>query len=175
MSIRLRTCTFLLFTVCVCASGGFINAQRQKKLTAIYYPAAGDAWQHKQPEAAGMDSILLDQAVAYAKTQASIIPADFSTQVETFGRVLGPLPKERGQTNGMIIRHGYIVAEWGDTKRIDPTYSVAKSFLSTLCGLAVDRGMIKSVRDPVKKYVSEGYDTPHNAKVTWEEHLQLTS
>lgn len=175
MNFRLRTLIFLLFALCVSTSGGLTNGQRQKKPTAVYYPAPGDAWQHKQPEAAGMDSALLDQAVAYAKTAASNVPPDFSTQVETFGRVLGPLPKERGETNGMIIRHGYIVAEWGDTKRVDPTYSVAKSFLSTLCGLAVDRGMIKSVKDPVKKYVSDGYDSPHNAKVTWEEHLQQTS
>jgi hypothetical protein len=55
-----------------------------------------------------MDGALLAQAVAYAKTQASTIPPDFSTQVETFGRVLGPLPKMRGDTNGIIIRHGYI-------------------------------------------------------------------
>jgi hypothetical protein len=79
---------------------------------------------HQQPEAVGMDSTLLDQAVAYAKTRASTIPPDFSKQVETFGRVLGPLPKERGPTNGLIIRHGYIVAEWGDpirwTRRIAP-------------------------------------------------------
>jgi CubicO group peptidase (beta-lactamase class C family) len=27
----------------------------------------------------------------------------------------------------------------------------------------------------VKNYVSEGYDSAHNAKVTWEEHLQQTS
>ena len=175
MKTRLRRTLFLLLALCVCISGGFTNAQRQRKPTAIYYPAAGDAWQHKQPEAVGMDSALLNQAVAYAKTQASTIPPDFSTQVETFGRVLGPLPKERGESNGMIVRDGYIVAEWGDTKQVDPTYSVAKSFLSTLCGLAVDRGMIKSVQDPVKKYASDGYDTPHNAKVTWEQHLQQTS
>ncbi len=175
MSIRLRTRIFLLFAICVCAGAGFTKAQRQNRPTSVYYPAAGEAWQHKQPEAVGMDSALLDQAVAYAKTQASTIPPDFSTQVETFGRVLGPLPKERGETNGMVIRNGYIVAEWGDTKQVDPTYSVAKSFLSALCGLAVDRGMIKSVQDPVKKYVSGGYDSPHNAKVTWEEHLQQTS
>jgi CubicO group peptidase (beta-lactamase class C family) len=175
MNIRLRTLAFLLFTLCVFASGEFTTAQHQKKPTTVYYPAPGDAWQHKAPEAVGMDSALLDQAVAYAKTQASTIPPDFSKQVETFGRVLGPLPKERGPTNGMIIRHGYIVAEWGNTNQVDPTYSAAKSFLSTICGLAVDRGMIKSVEDPVKKYVSEGYDTPHNAKVTWEEHLQQTS
>ncbi len=175
MNIRLRKLIFLAAALCATTSGVFTNAQRQKKPTSVYYPAPGDAWQHKQPEAAGLDSELLNQAVAYAKTQASTIPPDFSTQVETFGRVLGPLPKERGETNGMIVRHGYIVAEWGNTKRVDPTYSVAKSFLSTLCGLAVDRGMIKSVKDPVKKYVSDGYDSPHNAKVTWEEHLQQTS
>jgi CubicO group peptidase (beta-lactamase class C family) len=175
MNTRLRTITILLFALCVFASGEFTLAQRQKKPTAVYYPASGDAWQHKTPEAAGMDGKLLDQAIAYAKIQASPIPPDFSKQVETFGRVLGPLPKQRGPTNGIIIRHGYIVAEWGDTNQVDPTYSAAKSFLSTLCGLAVDRGMIKSVKDPVKNYVSSGYDTPHNAKVTWEEHLQQTS
>lgn len=131
MNCRLRTQILLLLALFATVSTGFNNpsdrGQRQK-LTAVYYPAAGDAWQRKQPEAVGMDGALLDQAVAYAKTQASTIPPDFSTQVETFGRVLGPLPKERGETNGMIVRNGYIVAEWGDTKRVDPTYSVAKVF-----------------------------------------------
>lgn len=123
-----------------------------------------------------MDSRILEQAVTYAQTQGSLIPPDFSTQVETFGAVLGPLPMKRGETNGIIIRHGYIVAEWGDTHRIDPTYSVAKSFLSTLCGLAVDRGLIRDVHDPLRKYITDGgYDSPHNAKITWEEHLQQTS
>src|SRR5207237_6866583 len=66
--------------------------------------------------------------------------------------------------------------EWGDTNRIDPTYSVAKSFLSTLTGLAVDRGLIKHVKDPMKLYATDdGYASPHNAKITWEEHLQQTS
>lgn len=179
MNNRLRSLILLAVAVCAATSGVFNNpaglGQRPKKPIAAYYPAPGDAWQHKAPEAVGMDGALLDQAVAYAKTQASTIPPDFSKQVETFGRVLGPLPKERGPTNGLIIRHGYIVAEWGNTNQVDPTYSAAKSFLSTLSGLALDRGMIKSVKDPVKKYVSEGYDTPHNAKVTWEEHLQQTS
>ena len=152
------------------------SSNSQNRRAAAYYPAAGAAWQRRRPEETGMDSRLLAQAVAYAKTRASTIPADFSTQVETFGRVLGPLPKQRGATNGIIVRHGYIVAEWGDTNQVDPTYSAAKSFLSTLCGLAVDRGLIKSVRDPVKPYVTDhGYDSPHNAKVTWEAHLQQTS
>src|SRR5207237_3845291 len=129
--------------------------QPQSKQRSVYYPAPADSWRRRRPEDVGMDSGLLEQAVAYARTQASTMPADFSTQVETFGRVLGPLPKMRGDSNGIIVRHGYIVAEWGDTNRIDPTYSIAKSFLSTLCGLAVDHGMIKSVHDPMKQYATD--------------------
>jgi CubicO group peptidase (beta-lactamase class C family) len=155
---------------------GPLPAYSQKRQTSVYYPGRSDSWQRRCPEDAGIDGVLLEQAVAFAKTQGSRVPADFSTQVKTFGRVLGPLPKSRGETNGIIVRRGYIVAEWGDTARIDPTYSVAKSFLSTLCGLAVDRGLIKSVHDPVKQYATDnGYDSPHNAKITWEEHLQQTS
>src|ERR1700694_3257764 len=141
----------------------------QNKQPAVYYPAPGDRWQRRKPEDEGMDSAMLEQSVAYAKTQASTIPADFSTQVETFGRVLGPLPKSRGGTNGIIIRHGYIVAEWGDTNQVNPTYSIAKSFLSTLVGIAVDRGMIKSVHDPMKQYATDGgYNSLNNAQIAWE-------
>lgn len=173
--LRNRIITLAVFAGSVALfSSPPVNSQSKPK--AVYYPASGDGWQRRRPEEAGMDSALLEQAVAYAKSQASTIPPDFSTQVETFGRVLGPLPKTRGATNGIIIRHGYIVAEWGDTKQVDPTYSAAKSFLSSLCGLAVDRGLIKSVQDPVKRYATDdGYDSAHNAKVTWEHHLQQTS
>lgn len=174
--ISLRTLLLLVFVGCAGVSGGFTNQKLSQKPDTVYYPPPGDAWQHAKPETVGMNSALLDEAVAHAKTQSSTIPRDFSTQVETFGRVLGPLPKERGETNGIILRHGYIVAEWGNTKQVDPTYSVAKSFLSTIAGLAVDRGMIKSVRDPVKNYVTDhGYDSPRNSKVTWEQHLHQTS
>jgi CubicO group peptidase (beta-lactamase class C family) len=141
-----------------------------------YYPAAGDGWEKRKPEEVGMDSALLDAAVAFARTHETKIPRDFSTQLETFGALLGPIPKERGDTNGIIIRNGYIVAEWGDTGRIDPTYSVAKSFLSTVLGLALDRRLIKSVDDPVRKYINDGgYDSPHNSAITWRHHANQTS
>src|SRR6266496_4858593 len=94
---KLRALVLLLLALCAGASGGFTNlsykGQRSNKQAAVYYPPPGDAWERARPEAVGMNSALLDQAVAYAKTQASTIPPDFSTQVETFGRVLGPLPK----------------------------------------------------------------------------------
>ena len=67
--------------------------------------------------------------------------------MRVFGRVLGALPARRAATNGIILRHGYIVAEFGDTKTNDPVYSVAKSFLSTTASLAFAKGLIRSVDD----------------------------
>src|SRR4249920_1804248 len=79
--------------------------------SSIYYPEPGDRWQRKQPADVGFNPELLGQAVAFARTQESRQPRDFSTQVQTFGALLGPIPKDRAETNGVIIRHGYIVAE----------------------------------------------------------------
>ena len=121
----------------------------QKAQTKIYFPAKGE-WQKRRPEELGMDSAKLAVAIAYAQAQKGDIAKDFSNQVEVFGALLGPIPKKRADSNGMIIRHGYVVAEWGNTKSVDPTYSVAKSVLSTIFGLALDRKMIANVQDPVK-------------------------
>jgi CubicO group peptidase (beta-lactamase class C family) len=152
------------------------TAAGQATRNSVYYPAPGNAWEKRRPEEVGMNSALLEEAVAFAKTQESRMPRDFSTQVQQFGALLGPIPKDRAETNGIILRHGYIVAEWGDTSAVDPTYSVAKSFLSTVLGLTIDRGMIKSIDDPVRKYINDGgYDSPHNSKVTWRHHATQTS
>jgi CubicO group peptidase (beta-lactamase class C family) len=76
----------------------------------------------------------------------------------------------------VVLRHGYLVAEFGETGRVEPTYSVAKSVLSMLLGLTIDRGLIKSVDDQVRLYVKDGgYDSPHNSKITWRHHAQQTS
>ncbi len=159
-----------------CAVLLFLASCRPACADEVYFPEPGDRWQHKRPAEVGMDAPRLQDAVAFAQTHESTVPRDFSTQVQTFGRQLGPLPKERAGTNGIILRHGYIVAEWGDTNRVEPTYSAAKSFLSTLLGLAIDRGRVKSVHDTVAEYVHDGgYDTPHNLQVTWEQHVQQTS
>jgi CubicO group peptidase (beta-lactamase class C family) len=86
------------------------------------------------------------------------------------------VPKSRAGTNGVIVRRGYIVAEFGDVKAVDPTYSCAKSYLSTILGLTIDRGMIQRVTDRVGDYVHDGgYDSAHNAKITWQHHATQTS
>lgn len=68
------------------------------------------------------------------------------------------------------------MAEWGETDSVDMTFSVAKSYLSTVAGLAFDRGLIASVSDPVGKYVRDGgYESPHHAPITWHQTLNQTS
>src|SRR5687767_9893552 len=106
------------------------SAQQQ---VSEYFPPPGD-WERRAPADLGMDEALLDEAVEFAKSQETDRPRDYSDQAEIFGRPLGPLPKSRGGTNGLILRGGYIVAEFGDIESAEPTYSAAKSFLSTLLG-----------------------------------------
>ncbi len=145
--------------------------------SALYFPPAGDAWATRQPEQVGMDGAKLADAVAWAKTQETTqMTPTFSTQEEIFGKLLGPMPASRAATNGIILRHGYVVAEWGDTHQADPTYSVAKSVLSTILGVTIDRRLIGSVHQPVGRLIRDGgYDSPHNRLITWAHHAQQTS
>ena len=64
--------------------------------------------------------------------------------------VLGPVTP-RGGHAGIVYRGGKLLAEWGDTDRADMTFSVAKSYLSLLAGLALGDGLIKSLDDKVAR------------------------
>lgn len=149
--------------------------------SAPYYPAAGAAWQRKSAADVGMDSTALAAAVAFAQSKEIGFLKDMAAQVreqtknEPYPDVLGPTRDRTGQ-NGIVIRHGYIVAEWGDTEKVNMTFSVAKSYVATMAGVALDRGMIRSVGDKVADYVKDGgFDSPHNAKITWHMLLNQTS
>ncbi|MCC6342284.1 MAG: serine hydrolase [Bryobacterales bacterium] len=139
-----------------------------------YFPPAG-TWEHKAPAEVGMDAAKLKQAVEWARAHES--KWDFEKdQVRVFGRVLGDVPARRAHTNGIILRHGYIVAEFGDTRAVDPAYSAAKSFLSTTAAIALGKGLIRGVNDRAGAYVHDGgYDSPHNALITWKDHLRQQS
>jgi CubicO group peptidase (beta-lactamase class C family) len=146
-----------------------------------YFPGRWDDWESRDPGQVGMDPQLVERAVAFALENQNKGPKDLAAVIrsswggEPGFRILGPT-RHRGDTSGMIIRHGYIVAEWGDTLRADMTFSVTKSFLSTIAALALDRGLIRDVHDPVKMYVQDGkFDSEHNAKITWHHLLQQTS
>jgi len=139
--------------------------------SAPYYPPAG-SWAKKTPAELGMDPQRLAEAVTFAQGRESSREMDFSDQERIFGSLLGSVPTKRAKTNGLVIYKGYVVAEFGDTTWVDPTYSVAKSMMATVAGIAVREGKI-ALDEPVGKTVKDGgYDSPRNAQVTWKMHLQ---
>jgi CubicO group peptidase (beta-lactamase class C family) len=144
--------------------------------TETYFPPAGDAWERRRPEEVGLHPERLQAAIDFTFEHEAT--TNHHSRVELVmpdNDIVGPL-KERGPVNGLILRHGYIVAEWGDTSRVDMTYSISKSYLSTVAGLALDRGLIRDVDDLVKDYVQDGgFDDAHNAKITWRMLLQQSS
>ena len=57
----------------------------------------------------GNDAARLAETVSFMKTYETNQARDFSDQEIIFGKLLGSVPTERAATNGLIIRHGYIV------------------------------------------------------------------
>ncbi len=145
-------------------------------------PGPGDAWETRAPAEVGMDPAGVQAAVDYALAhETTQIPDDPGAYLRDrfeglpHQEIVGPT-KERGGVNGVILRHGYIVAEWGDTDREDMTFSVTKSYLSTVAGLAWDDGLIEDLDDPIGAYVTDGtFASEHNADITWHHLLQQTS
>lgn len=149
-----------------------------------YYPERFD-WQKQTPEQARMDPAKLDAAIKLAVASENPATKDLALDLATtFGREpfdtpIGPV-KSRGALSGLVIKNGYIVAEWGETTRVDMTFSVTKTFLSTVVGLMWQKGLIRDVTDLAKDYMPPGdaaalFEGPHNSKITWEHLLRQTS
>lgn len=172
---------------------------------AVYYPGRDADWERRAPAQVGMNAARLAEAVAFAKAAEAKSPRDLeAAHYQTFGRepfgdAVGPF-KERGPQTGIVLRHGYIVAEWGEPDRVDMTFSVTKSFLSTVVGLAWDRRMIPDLDAPVRDAMApivpaapsslaaesntgplgagrtiDLFATPHNRKITWDHLLRQVS
>ncbi len=150
---------------------------------AVYFPERLD-WQAHTPDQEGLDGARLKEATDYAIAHENPAPKDLLLDLATtFGRSepfdtpIGPT-RERGALNGLIVRHGYVVAEWGDTTRVDMTHSVTKTFLSTVVGVAWQRGLIRDVNDRARDYMPPNVDlfeAPHNRAITWDHLLRQTS
>ena len=150
------------------------NALCQEK----YFP--GKVWSEQLPESHGLDKNKLEEAINFAVENENSVEKDLRISIlNSFGRepgyrIKGPT-KFRGETNGLIIKNGYIVGKWGDTKRVDMTFSVTKSYLSTVAALAHDKGLIK-LDDRLQNYVWDGkFDDPHNSQITWHHLLNQSS
>lgn len=89
--------------------------------------------------------------------------------------VLGPVTP-RGGASGLVFQGGKQIAEWGDTIRADMTFSVAKSFLALLAGVALGDGLIENLDDRVGDYATDdGFKSEQNKDITWRHLLTQTS
>jgi len=181
--------------------GGFLSTLTLAE--SNYFPPPGE-WERRSPEQMGIDADRLQAAVAFAVSSENPDLRDLeenhplSWGREPFDEPIGPF-RERGPQTGLIIKDGYIVAEWGEINRVDMTFSVTKSFLSSTVGLAFDEGLIRSIDDLVGNYFApivlptgdgepgkeeDGVGSPnthslfesqHNRKITWDHLLRQTS
>ena len=155
--------------------------------TNTYVPPASGAgaWQTRDPGELGFDADKIKDAIAFAEAHESPWPRDLEdagnvpglTQIEPepWNAFLGPL-KPRGGPAGLLLRGGEIAASWGDPGRVDMTFSIAKSYLAVLCGIAVADGLIKDIDAPVSGDVDiPEFQGEHNSKITWRHLLTQTS
>ncbi|WP_338662383.1 serine hydrolase [Pararoseomonas sp. SCSIO 73927] len=134
------------------------------------------------PEALGFDPTRLAAAAAFAQGHETPFPRDLLAHLEgghfepaPDNEVLGPVVP-RGAPNGLVLRDGVVAARWGDTRRADMTFSVAKSCLSILAGVAVKDGLIPDLDAPVSASVTDpAFAGPRNGAITWRMLLQQTS
>lgn len=92
-----------------------------------------------------------------------------------FNVLRGPV-HARGPVSGVVWQHGREVAAWGEPERGDLTFSVAKSYLALLAGVAHTQGLLDDPDRPVvERLAGIGFDSAHNRGVTWTQLLQQTS
>ncbi|HEY0929878.1 MAG TPA: serine hydrolase domain-containing protein [Gemmatimonas sp.] len=175
-------------SVAVLVATALVQRVEAQSATSPYFPGA--TWERRKPEQVGMDPQRVQEAISHARANPSETLESKTAEdavrsqlafLKTFGEppegneILGPM-KAPKDVNGIIVRNGYIVAEFGDIKYVDLTASLSKSIVSTVAGVAYDRKLIPSLDARVGDVVRDGgYDSPHNAAITWRQMLQQTS
>jgi CubicO group peptidase (beta-lactamase class C family) len=115
----------------------------------------GKEWATATPESQGMSGGALDQGVDYSQRY--------------------------GGASGCVIRHGYLVKEWGSPTALADIKSATKgAFGATVLGLAVDAGLVK-VDDKARLHSPQfGGDRPENrgdwlAEITLRQLATMTA
>ena len=92
-----------------------------------------------------------------------------------YNRLYGPV-YPRGGVSAIVFHQGECRAQVGDVHRADLTFSVAKTYLALLAGIAHDQGLLPDVHEPVyRRCPGIGFDEAGMRRITWEHLLQQTS
>lgn len=165
--------------------------------TLVVLAIAGFLWLRQSPYWAGITLFSESQRVENFRDMGRVFPArivERGNSVWAFDHTPQSLPEtyvfngaqrdlgaflDRTETTGLLVVHqGAITHEeyrqGADAASPFTSWSMAKSFLSALIGIAVDEGHIDSVRDPIGAYVpalaGSGY-----ADVSIEDALTMSS
>jgi CubicO group peptidase (beta-lactamase class C family) len=126
----------------------------------------------------------LSEAVAWAEAHEISWPRDPAADPARWGvhhddpppfNVLRGPVHPRGGVSGVVRVRGTEVAAWGEPDRADLTFSVAKTYLAILAGLAWSRGLLDPEERVADRLPGIGFDTPHNRAITWLHLLTQTS
>lgn len=140
----------------------------------------GPRWKMAEAAGDGVDLQAVRAAVQRHQQRATPGVADMRSylgeivQDEPFPHVLGPLKDARGPS-GMCVHAGRLIAQWGDPAAIEMSFSVTKSYLSLVAGVAFDRGLLGDVDAPVAHVVDHpAFDGLRHGRITWRHLLQQT-
>lgn len=90
-------------------------------------------------------------------------------------RLLGPV-FDRGPASALLLHRGREVFRHGEPDRADMTFSVTKTYLALVAGVAFDDGLMPDPDEPVCRRVPGiGFDDDHNRQISWAHLLQFTS
>ena len=123
---------------------------------------------------------LLDDAIALAQAHETPWPRDPAGEPPAGGapwgvhqddpppynRLHGPV-HARGPQSGVVWRRGQPLAAWGEPARADLTFSVAKTCLALLAGVAQADGLLPDEHEPVvTRLPGIGFDSDHTRAIT---------
>ena len=125
-----------------------------------------------------------DEAITFAQSHEIPWPRDPAADPARWGvhhadpppfnRLRGPV-HPRGGVSGVIRVRGEEVTAWGEPDRADQTFSVAKTYLALLAGIAHSRGLLEPDERLSDRLPGIGFDSEHNRTITWEHLLTQTS
>jgi len=125
-----------------------------------------------------------DEAIAFASSHEVGWPRDPAADPARWGvhhedpppfdRLRGPV-HPRGGVSGVIRLRGEEVAAWGEPDRADQTFSVAKTYLALLAGVAHSRKLLEPGERVAERLPGIGFDSEQNRAITWEHLLTQTS
>ena len=152
-------------------------------LTSDFAWARAVAWQESDVE----DQFRFPARVVQGGKEVSPLPKGAEpavlsapVNVNGVGRPLDAALELSGTRAFLVVQHDRLVYEryFDGARREDlqTSFSTAKSFLSTLVGIAIDDGYIGDVSDPVTKYLPELADRdPRFARITIRDLLTMSS